>query len=105
MIALKLEEMPKHTLYIFIYYLYMYLSIIVTTHLMPIRKRKGKEQLIITADQHEHPHEQQNNITDMELEDSSGAHRVTLVMQLHFFCLLSVLRLQRTATQEINTMW
>lgn len=39
----------------------------------------------------------------MELEDSSGADRVTLPMQLHFFC-LSILRLQGTASQEVNAV-
>lgn len=43
-------------------------------------------------------------VTDMKLENSSGASRMKLEMQRHFFC-LSVLRLQSTATQEINTMW
>lgn len=40
----------------------------------------------------------------MELEGSSGARRVTLPMQLYFFC-LSKLRFQRTAAQEVNTVW
>lgn len=39
----------------------------------------------------------------MELEGSSGAHRVTLPMQLHFFC-LSKLRVQGTAAQEVNAV-
>lgn len=38
-------------------------------------------------------------VTDVELEDSSGALRVALPMQLHLFC-LSVLRLQGAAAQE-----
>ena len=40
----------------------------------------------------------------MELEGSGGAHRVSLPMELHLFC-LSILRLQGTASQEVNTVW
>lgn len=39
----------------------------------------------------------------MELEDSGGADRMLLLMQLHFFC-LSVLWLQGTAAQEVDTV-
>lgn len=40
-------------------------------------------------------------VTDMELEDSSGAHRMALPMQLHVFR-LSVL--QGIAAQEVDTV-
>lgn len=44
------------------------------------------------------------SVTDMELEDSSGAHRLVLRMQLNFFC-LTVLWLQGTAAQGVDTGW
>lgn len=43
------------------------------------------------------------HVTDMELEDSSGAHRMALQMQLHVFR-LSVLRLQGITAQEADTV-
>lgn len=39
----------------------------------------------------------------MELERSSGAHGVTLPVQLHFF-FLRILRHQGTAAQEVNAV-
>lgn len=39
----------------------------------------------------------------MELEDSSGAHRMALPVQLNFFC-MSVLWLQGSAAQEVDTV-
>lgn len=39
----------------------------------------------------------------MELEDSGGAHRVTLAVQLHLFS-LRILRLQGTAAQEVDAV-
>lgn len=42
-------------------------------------------------------------VTNMELENSSCARRVTLSMQLHFFS-LSVLWLQGAATKEVDAV-
>lgn len=47
--------------------------------------------------------DEKKNGTDMQLEDGSGAHGVTLPMQFHFLP-LSVFWLQRTPTQEVDTM-
>lgn len=43
-------------------------------------------------------------VTDVELEDDSGAHRGALQAQLYFFG-LGVLWLQGTAAQEVDTVW
>ncbi len=39
----------------------------------------------------------------MELEDSGGAHGLTLLVHLHLFC-LCILRLQGTAAQEVDAV-
>ena len=44
-----------------------------------------------------------SSVTDMELEDSSGAHRMVLPVHLDLFC-LCVLRLQWAAAQEVDTV-